>query len=290
MRNWMQLSDLALAERIDYEEKNGPENAAWLRDFAVARGHLSRLAWDAYADALNCDSGPIAATGVRIWPLDARLAADLADTFARSPTVPLRPDDFAFGYFASSSRAMCDHLNRANSYRAVGGEMTARLDELLHHTGAEIEQVIGHPFRVASTRAFDLLPNTDVGGRHLDGWPPSIRKLFVLPNGATARSGTTWFRGRNDKELVVHSEQPIMLLFENSLVWHAPQPSQERRPTIELDIVPAATTSLASFYAGLNGWYPWFPTRSLHLQGTRMAANLSLGREPDGFWRRLIRR
>ena len=57
----------------------------------------------------------------------------------------------------------------------------------------------------------------------------------------------------------------VWTLFENSRVLHAPTPGKVKRPTIELDIVPALRTTTVPNYAGINGWYPLFPWTSREL-------------------------
>jgi len=290
MRSWLQLSDLGLAQKIDYAEKNGAESDTALNDFAAVRAHLSRLAWDAYAEAIGCDRGTLAGTGVMCFPLGDDVAHRLIDAFAQSPHLKMQRDDFAIGYVADRGQAACDHLNRANDYHEWMPEMAAVVDSVLAAMTSKLEVALGHPFRVVSSRVFDLLPNTGIAGRHLDGWPSSIRKLFLLPRGATREIGTTWFRLRDGQESVIESTRPVMVLFENSVVWHAPRPAQQLRPTIELDLAPAPTTSARAFYAGLNGWYPWFPTEATFLEGTRTAAQIAGARESRGLWQRLLLR
>jgi hypothetical protein len=117
-----------------------------------------------------------------------------------------------------------------------------------------------------------------------------MRKLFILPQGASKRSGTTWFQLRDGNELVLESDKPIWVIFENSVVLHAPIFSEKLRPTIEFDLLPAMETSLEPFYAGINGWYPWFPTEAGLLEGTRIALQISCGaKRADGWVDRLRR-
>ncbi|WP_428659165.1 hypothetical protein [Reyranella sp.] len=291
MRDWLELSDLALAQKIDYTEKNGPETDPVLAGFAAVRAHLSMLAWNTYTEPLNCDSGPISRTGVVTFPMDEALGEEFMAAFAASPPAALQRDDFAIGYFSNRTQASCDHLNRANEYRAMTQEMTALLDRTMERLAPQIEQTLNHPFRIASARSFELKPRTGIEGRHLDGWPPSIRKLYFLPQGASRELGSTWFRCRDGRELTVESDRPLILLFENSVAWHAPRPAQKRRPTIELNIVPATKTVPQSYYAGLNGFYPLFPSEASFLQGTRAAAQIATARtERRGLLRRLIDR
>ena len=86
-----------------------------------------------------------------------------------------------------------------------------------------------------------------------------MRKAFILPNGATRETGTTWFRLRNGQEITFDHPDPCLLLFENSIVEHAAVAGTHERPTIEIDIVPARRTCPTPVYAGIDGWYPWFP-------------------------------
>jgi len=291
MRKWLELSDLALAQKIDYTEKNGAETDPALASFVAVRAHLSMLAWNAFAEPLNCDSGPISKTGVMTIPMDEDLGEKLMAAFTASPSAVLQRDDFAIGYVSNRTQQMCDHLNRANDYRAMTDEMTALLDQIMEWLAPQIEQTFDHPFRVASVRSFELNPHTGIEGRHLDGWPPSLRKMYFLPRGASRELGSTWFRCRDGREIVVESRRPLILLFENSVVWHAPRPAGQRRPTIEFNLVPAPKTVRQIYYAGLNGSYPWFPSEASFLQGTRAAAQIAADQsERRGLLRRLIDR
>jgi hypothetical protein len=290
MRNWLQLGDSALLEKIDQSEKNSAETDTTLKDFRAVREHLSRLAWISYAAALNCDSGPLSKVGVAIHPLRREIADRLMAAYDQSPTTAMKRDDFAIGYMANPTQASCDHLNKANKYREVTPGLTEAIGLALEEVAPIVEREIGHPFRVASIRAFDLMPGTGIEGRHVDGWPPAIRKVFLLSKGANRRTGTTWFRKRDGTEVVVDSDEPMMVVFENSVVWHSPQPSSAARPTIEIDILPAAVTEARPYYAGINGWYPWFPTEASLLEGTRMAAQIACATGARGLWRRLLLR
>jgi hypothetical protein len=64
-------------------------------------------------------------------------------------------------------------------------------------------------------------------------------------------------------------------------VWHAAVSAKALRPTIEFDLLPARETSLAPFYAGLAGWYPWFPTEANLVEGTRLALAQCYPEQPD---------
>jgi hypothetical protein len=290
MLEWLKLSDLALAQKLDYEEKYGLEDDKHFRAFFALRSHLSLLAWNAYAAALNCDAGPLSRTGV-IWKeLDATVADRLNEIMMASPKTELRRDDFAMGYLANAVSSLRDYLNASNEYREVTPDFTAALRGLLATIGPEIERDLGHPFRIGSIRQFQLQPDRVAAYRHIDGWPPSIRKLFILPRGAGRKLGTTWFRLRNGEEIVLDVEKPIWVLFENSVVWHAPVSSDAQRPTIEVDLLPAPVSSFEPFYAGINGWYPWFPTEDSMLQGTRAAAQIYAENQGKSLLGRLLKR
>lgn len=275
MRDWLELSDLALAQKIDYTEKNGAETDPELVNFASVRSRLSMLAWNSYAEPLNCDSGSLSKTGVVTIPMAEGLGDRLMSAFDGSPQTTLQRDDFAIGYLSNRTQEDCDHFNRANDYRAPTDEMTDLLDHTMEQLAPQLEQTLNHPFRVVSVRSFELKPRSGIEGRHLDGWPPSVRKIFFLPQGASQELGSTWFRCRDGREIVVESHKPLILLFENSVVWHAPRPAQQKRPTIEINLAPASRTVAKTYYAGLNGFYPWFPTEASFLQGTRAAAQIA---------------
>jgi hypothetical protein len=291
MRDLLRVSDLQLVQKINELEKYGPENDAALKRFMSVRSELSSIAWNSYAAALGCDAGQISPTGVMSFSLEQGLADRLLAALLESPKTTMRRDDFALGYMATAP-AQCAYMNACNEYRELAPSSVELLSEFLSTVGPQLEQCLWHPFRIVSTRQFQLVPNNTPAGQHVDGWPVSLRKLFILPKGASRKSGTTWFRQRDGKELVIESEKPIWMIFENSVVWHAPISSEALRPTIELDIVPAQTTSLDPFYAGLAGWYPWFPSEANLLEGTRTALQLCYPGENDkkSWVSRLLRR
>ncbi len=275
------LSDRVLAERIHQVEARSADDDADFDLFRRLRTNLSRDAWQSLTDQLGCDNGPLAKVGVMVFPLDEGLARRLFDNLLTSPRVKMRRKNFALGY-VSTSFAQCDYLNSSNQYRELTPATRALLTEFLSTAGPMVEAAVGHPFRIASTRQFQLVPNRPLADRHLDGWPVAMRKIFVLPQGCGKRSSTTWFRLRNGEEVTLESEKPIWVLFENSVVLHQPISGVALRPTIEFDIVPARQTSFEVVDAGLGGWYPHFPTEAeLHV-GTRQSLEAFLAERPGG--------
>ena len=278
---FLSLSDDALAERMHRWEAQSPDDDAAFEKFRRDRAILSREAWESLTAELGCDSGPLAEVGVMVFPLDEGLARRLLQAMFSAPRVKMRRKHFASGY-VSTSFAQCDYLNASNEYRKLTPATLALLDEFLATAGPMVGSAIGHPFRIASTRQFQLVPNRPQADRHLDGWPVAMRKIFILPQGCGRRSSTTWFRLRNGEESTLESEKPIWVLFENSVVLHAPISGVALRPTIEFDIVPARQTSFEVVDAGLGGWYPHFPTEAELHAGTRQALQSFLAEVPDG--------
>ena len=131
-----------------------------------------------------------------VFPLDEGLAGRLLQAMLAAPRVKMQRKRFAMGY-VSTSFAQCDYLNSSNQYRELTPVSRAVLDEFLATAGPMVETAIGHPFRIGSTRQFQLVPNRPQADRHLDGWPVAMRKIFVLPEGCGKRSSTTWFRRRD---------------------------------------------------------------------------------------------
>ncbi|HTR85436.1 MAG TPA: hypothetical protein VMI56_13225, partial [Reyranella sp.] len=68
----------------DFERYRAEPNRTF-EAFRQARSQLSRLTWDAYAQALDCDSGSIAARGVHSAPLDEEMARRFDAVLERSP-------------------------------------------------------------------------------------------------------------------------------------------------------------------------------------------------------------
>jgi hypothetical protein len=69
--------NLALAQEVDYTEKNGAETDPVLAGIVPVRSHLSMLAWSTHAEPLNCASGPLSKTGVMTMPMDDALGEKL---------------------------------------------------------------------------------------------------------------------------------------------------------------------------------------------------------------------
>ena len=288
MREFLDLSDLDLVQKIDELEKSGTDGDATFSRFQSMRSDLSRIAWHSYADALGCDAGPMSKTGVMIFPVARALAERLLAALLDAPRTAMRPHDFSLGYMRTAP-SQCEYMNNCNEYRQMTPRSLALLAEFLSSTAPTLEQNIGHHFRIASSRQFQLAPREVAADSHVDGWPTAIRKLFILPCGAGPHLGTTWFRQRDGKEFILESENPIWVIFENSVVWHAPVTGTAMRPTLEIDILPAKTTCLDPVDAGLAGWYPWFPTESSLLEGTRMAAAECFVDKTAGRWLGRIR-
>lgn len=288
----LKLPDRDLAGRMHKIEELSGESEAPFVHFQRLRTELSREAWQSITSELGCDQGPMAETGVMVFPLDQDIARRLLRALLAGPRARMRRKDFALGYVGTSAE-QCDYLNSCNHYHALTPASRALLAQFLSMVGPTVEKAIGHPFRIASTRQFELVPNRPQADRHLDGWPVAMRKLFVLPQGCGKQLGTTWFRRRDGVEITLESEKPIWMLFENSVVLHAPIPGEALRPTIEFDLVPARQTSLDPFDAGLGGWYPTFPTEAELLAATRLALQRYFDETPGGApspgWLRQLR-
>jgi hypothetical protein len=225
--------------------------------FQQSRAQLSREHWDRFS--ADCDNGPIAKTGVIWQPIRQDWADRLFALFEGAKPERLLRGDYSDGYMATLDDSIINYLNMVNNYRMVTPELLRAIQEFLGEQSAQLTGWLQHPWRVCSVRQFDLRPTTEIGSRHIDGWPPAIRKVFILPRGAGSQTGTTWFRLRDGSELLFDCSSPCWIVFENNVVQHAMMPGQGFRPTIELDVTPAREMSTVPVYAGLNGWYPWFP-------------------------------
>ena len=159
---FLSLSDHALAERMHQWEAQSPDDDTAFEKFRRDRAILSREAWQSLTDELGCDNGPLAEVGVMVFPLDEGLARRLLQAMFASPRVKMRRKHFAMGY-VSTSFAQCDYLNSSNHYRKLTPASRALLDEFLATAGPMVETAIGHPFRIASTRQFQLVPNRPAG-------------------------------------------------------------------------------------------------------------------------------
>jgi len=217
---------------------------------------FSNLSW--WPFSRGCDEGPISKTGLYVQPMTAAWASRFLTEIEAAPPTTLVAER-RWGYFSENRPGELAHLNRANEYRENTPGLLDTLRAFLTEHRSEIDTCLGHAWRVASVRQFYLRPGGAPGGRHFDGWPLAMRKVFILPNGATPQTGSTWFRQRDGRELVVDRPEPIWMIFENSQVQHALVPGTIPRPTIELNLVPARTTSPEPLNAGSNCWYPKYP-------------------------------
>jgi hypothetical protein len=263
---------------LSFDEKAAREGNPAAERFFSIRADMSALAWNAYTAGLPIRQMP---RGVETTLIDRAMAAEFLDVFARGAVTQIRRDDFSDGYFWSREAGAIASLNECNEYREIAPDLHRLIKAFLRDRSAEIEQICGHPWRVASVRAFSLMKGAP-SGRHTDGWPLAIKKLFILPNGATPTTGTTWFKLRTGEEITVDSPDPFWMIFENSVCLHAlVAPLDGKRPTIEVDLLPSAETNSEPIYAGTNGWYPWFPTRDTHDFGTTVAARFAFA-DPSG--------
>jgi len=266
------LSPEALVGAIELLQKRGIEGDPTYERFFAARLVLSKAAWDGFAAAIG---GPEMATGIAQFPLSADWVRALLQAFDRTPPITMRREDFAEGYVWTYDLRSVANLNRVNQFRAATAELMALVGKFLAEHSTEIEEVCGHSWRVASVRAFAPRPYA-AGGRHKDGWPLKMKKLFLLPAGATPQTGSTWFRLRTGEEIIIDHPDPLWMIFENSVLEHSVvTPRGGRRPTIEIDLLPAAQTDPTPVDAGVNGWYPWFPSRASLIDGTKGAYDLA---------------
>ncbi|CAN5907375.1 hypothetical protein BH11PSE3_BH11PSE3_16730 [soil metagenome] len=264
----------------DLDARGGDDDAAF-EHFRRLRSELSRKAWQTLTDEVDCDRGPLSKTGVAVFPLDEDLARRLRHALMDSPMVRMTCRDFALGY-VGTGQSQCDYLNECNRYRKLTPTTRALLVEFLATAGPMVESLIGHPYRIASTRQFQLVPHRILADKHVDGWPVAMRKIFILPEGCGRHSSTTWFRQRDGIETTLESEKPIWVVFENSVVLHQPISGVALRPTLELDFVPARENSFDPVDAGLGGWYPTFPSEAEWLTGTRDALEGYFAAVPGG--------
>lgn len=245
------------------ERTTGYDKSELLGRVHDIRQKRSEAAWEAFATRaydLYGDGPPqLDALGAAGGDLDPDFAAKLLEAVRKAPLVQIRREDCAVGYMGETRQSNLDYLNRRNLYHAVTPELMALIDVFLREFAPRMEQMSGHFWSVASVRCFSLRPGLD-GQRHMDGWPPSIKKLFLLPEGHGMERGTTYVRLHNGKGIYAQRPGPAWMIFENSKVLHgAVAPKEVPRPTIEVDFMPALHTDTTPRFAGLNGWYPWFP-------------------------------
>ena len=137
-------------------------------------------------------------------------------------------------------------------------ELLAHLTDLLSSIATEIESVLGCYWSVGAVRVFAQRPGTsELSKFHRDNWPPGIRKLYIYPDGAGPKQGSTEFELPSGEKRAIEGGPGTWTIFDNSnLSQRAQCPQQDMPPrkAIEIQINPAietdATVSQSDIFFG----------------------------------------
>ena len=264
----MNFNKLNSHELLNISNTNPYEFWTW---FTTIR-FLSNSLWDVYSYECykhyakkNCvDSTPkLSSEGFITGILDLSLFSEISKLYDNCEDIKFFGQDFSHGYFFEPRRNVHDYFNITNTYKNWTDDFKLSIESSLNSIKTIIEKACGHNWSICSSRLFSLQHGTNTGAVHKDGWPYAIKKLFIFPDGASLRNGTTLINTKSGSEIFLELPPGGWVLFEQNLVSHqATLPSNKLvkpRRTIELDIYPSFETDTRISYAGLNGWYPWFP-------------------------------
>jgi hypothetical protein len=263
---------MALLTKLFEELEHAPieERRHALPSLFVAQRMLSNFIWDIYShntalyyQLQNPDLAPseLNKKGVYTSQLDADKTKLLLEIFESCENEKFAMNTFPSGYFYEPRQSIHEDMVRINDYYKPSEKFYKDFPEILNPLTKLIEQQCGCYFRIGSLRIFSLKPVNKTQGMHLDGWPFAIRKVFFYPNGVGMKFGSTEIKTKKGEAVIIEGEKGTWAIFENSLVAHQAFSTinSERRPTIELDIVPAYKTDTTLNFVGTNGWYPWWP-------------------------------
>jgi hypothetical protein len=129
-----------------------------------------------------------------------------------------------------------------------------------------IRACLGHPFRIANVRSWELLPDAKRFGPnawHTDGFPYQIFKLLIYISAPGKERGTTEVKLRNGETVPVEGPSGTWILFNSTKLTHRGIPPQiDSRTIIEVTIIPSFQEDPRPAFPGLNATHPIYPWNS----------------------------
>lgn len=232
---------------------------------------LSTAAWDLYG--VRCEAAWLKRRGRPIYrsqflrdgyygmALPAEVARSLRSFFDPGLATEFRLSDHRADYHGSRGDSRISrNLNAQNAYfRPPDDPAAAALQGFLESRKQEIEEQLGHCWRVSNVRAWSVRPGADYGGAtwHFDGFSRYQRKIMIYLDPPNRSNGAMEFVTRNGQVRTLESDTPIGVLFEAATLTHrALPPSSGQRPAIEVTLLPAEATDTALVFAGQNARVP----------------------------------
>lgn len=235
------------------EVRSKHDGAPYLRRFEIARRLFSYCAWDTYYTAAvshyrkqeDARTDP-KLTGAPVYQgqIDAVLNDQLRILFDECEQVPFQvdgPKGFAFiDKLSEKTQKQFDEMYCC--YKATP-QFSEHLSKILSGIESQVETVLGHYWSAAGYRIFAPRPGpTGSTNYHSDWYPPGLKKLYIYPDGAGPKQGSTVFELPSGKEDMIEGGPGVWAIFDSTGVRHralSPQEGMPPRRTIELHVVPA---------------------------------------------------
>lgn len=204
------------------------------------------------------------ATGVKQGVLaDANMIA-FASSLSEAQATAIVQEDFVRGYtYHPALHAFQRDLNIGHTWVTLGKTQQERLTPLLKALAEPVAQCLGWPWRVVNVRCWRTRPRAqEIGANswHTDGFPTSVLKIMIYPNGASSDVGTTELVLKSGSTLTLQGPPGLWLLFKNSELLHrGVAPKTGERLGVEVTIAPSFRHDQRPVCAGLNALYPKNP-------------------------------
>jgi hypothetical protein len=232
---------------------------------------LSTVAWDYYG--VRCEAAWLKRRGRSIYrsqflregyygmALSVELARSLRGFFDPKLAMDFRMSDYRSDYHGSRGDSRIPrNLNAQNVYFGPpGGQAADALRGFLESHRQEIEEQLGHCWRVSNVRAWSVKPGADYGGAtwHFDGFSRYQRKIMIYLDPPNRANGAMEFATRKGEVRTLESDSSISVLFEAATLAHrALPPASGQRPAIEVTLLPAEATDTTPVFAGHNARVP----------------------------------
>ena len=212
--------------------------------------------------------------GFYLWKFDERAAMGLNGFFENQ--VAMREDDCDPNYYLigfHNFKEIVEVFNKnieiytpplidKNAYSIdYSNPSVLILEQLLKQIAPQIEALLGFSFRVVNVKATKSLKETEsVGpaGWHFDGFSNAHRKIMFYLNAMNDSNGTLEIISPERGYVKLETDGPSIVLAEIAHLTHrgVPPSVTEKRPMIEVTIIPSFITSVKLKYGGVSSRCP----------------------------------
>jgi hypothetical protein len=142
-------------------------------------------------------------------------------------------------------------------------ESMPQIKKVTSNLGPIIKNCLGHPFRIANIRCWELLANAGAFGSntwHGDGFPYQVFKLLVYLSAPEPERGTTKVKLASGEIFQAEGPPGTWLLFDSTKLTHSGVPPLlDSRTIMEFTIIPSFKENIHPVFAGQNATYPFYP-------------------------------